>query len=146
MLENIVRPLETMDPPYYLCIHDRDFTPGQDIGLNIMDNMSLCKTVIMVLSPEFAQSEWCGFEVNAALEERILRGESFHITPVNMGGFDYSSLTHTQRVYLKKMPTVHRKDKHFLKNLIFVLKAPIHRRRRLDNNVNMDMEQMICGN
>ena len=125
VMDNIVRPLETKDPPYHLCIHDRDFTVGKDIGLNIMDNMALCKTVIMVLSAHFAKSEWCGFEVNAALEERILRGQSFCITPVTLSKDSYTSLTHVQRVFLRKMPKIKKGDRHFYRKLDFALGRPI---------------------
>ncbi|XP_025085236.1 toll-like receptor 5 [Pomacea canaliculata] len=46
-----------------LCIHQRDFP----VGGNIIDNISTCvhasKRVLFVLSPHFARSRWCQFEL-----------------------------------------------------------------------------------
>ncbi|XP_025085212.1 toll-like receptor Tollo [Pomacea canaliculata] len=46
-----------------LCVHQRDFP----VGGNIIDNISTCvhasKRVLFVLSPHFARSRWCQFEL-----------------------------------------------------------------------------------
>ncbi|XP_043941250.1 toll-like receptor 2 [Protopterus annectens] len=60
--ENLVPQLENNDPPYQVCIHDRDFKPGKTIIANIIDCISKSYKTIFVLSQNFVQSEWCHYE------------------------------------------------------------------------------------
>ncbi|XP_070537016.1 toll-like receptor 4 [Ptychodera flava] len=56
VIHELVPNLENIDPPNFkLCIHERDFLPGNDIF----------KTML-ILSPDFAASEWCYFEMRMA--------------------------------------------------------------------------------
>nr|KAG5706776.1 hypothetical protein BaRGS_007279 [Batillaria attramentaria] len=50
-----------------LCIHERDFIPGQNIVDNISDCVNSSKKVMMLFSTSFARSEWCQFELNFCL-------------------------------------------------------------------------------
>ncbi|XP_070537010.1 toll-like receptor 6 [Ptychodera flava] len=55
--------LENIDPPNFkLCIHERDFIPGNDIFENVLDSIEQSKKTMLILSPDFAASEWCYFE------------------------------------------------------------------------------------
>ncbi|XP_041349520.1 toll-like receptor 4 [Gigantopelta aegis] len=46
-----------------LCIHERDFMPGALIVNNIVDSLRRSRTVMLVLSNDFAKSHWCQFEM-----------------------------------------------------------------------------------
>ena len=46
-----------------LCIHERDFMPGALIVDNIVDSLRRSRTVVLVLSNDFAKSHWCQFEM-----------------------------------------------------------------------------------
>jgi toll-like receptor 13 len=46
-----------------LCIHERDFVPGNNIVDNIADCVSSSKKVMMVFSRHFKRSQWCQFEL-----------------------------------------------------------------------------------
>jgi hypothetical protein len=46
-----------------LCVHHRDFTPGKHIVDNIWDCVSVSQRVLILLSPSFARSQWCQFEL-----------------------------------------------------------------------------------
>nr|KAG5694086.1 hypothetical protein BaRGS_033705 [Batillaria attramentaria] len=50
-----------------LCIHERDFIPGHPIVDNIEESVQTSKKVMMVFSVEFAQSQWCQFELRLCL-------------------------------------------------------------------------------
>ncbi|XP_072919392.1 toll-like receptor 2 type-2 [Hemitrygon akajei] len=54
--------LEDNDPPYRICIHERDFKPGKPIITNIIDCISKSYKTIFILSKHFVQSEWCHYE------------------------------------------------------------------------------------
>ncbi|XP_072429743.1 toll-like receptor 2 type-2 [Chiloscyllium punctatum] len=54
--------LENNDPPYRICIHERDFKPGKSIINNIIDCISKSYKTIFILSKHFVESEWCHYE------------------------------------------------------------------------------------
>ncbi|XP_048458362.1 toll-like receptor 2 [Rhincodon typus] len=54
--------LENNEPPYRICIHERDFKPGKPIINNIIDCISKSYKTIFILSKHFVQSEWCHYE------------------------------------------------------------------------------------
>ncbi|XP_043942711.1 toll-like receptor 2 type-2 [Protopterus annectens] len=60
--DNLVLQLEDNDPPYQVCIHERDFKPGKPIITNIIDCISKSYKTVFVLSQHFVQSEWCHYE------------------------------------------------------------------------------------
>lgn len=67
--------LENHRPPYKLCIHHRDFEVGEPIVRNILNSVEHSKCMLMVLSHNFLQSEWCMLEFRTAhhkaLEDRL---------------------------------------------------------------------------
>ncbi|XP_016343513.1 toll-like receptor 2 [Sinocyclocheilus anshuiensis] len=67
--------LENSKPPYRLCIHERDFTPGKWIIDNIIENIEDSRKVIFVLSRNFVNSEWCNYELYFAQQRAI--GKTF---------------------------------------------------------------------
>ena len=125
VIRNLVKPLETMDPPYRLCLYDRDFSLGGDTCLTTMEKMALSRTTLIVLSSAMGESSWCSFQINAAIEERRLRGQPFSATPVSRDYFDHSTLTPAQRVYMGAMPTIKKGDRQFYRKLEFALGSPI---------------------
>ncbi|XP_035277694.1 toll-like receptor 18 [Anguilla anguilla] len=68
--------LENSEPPYNLCIHERDFLPGKWIIDNIIENMENSRKVIFVLSRNFVNSEWCNYELYFANQRAI--GKTFN--------------------------------------------------------------------
>ncbi len=56
---------------YKLCVHDRDFTPGKYILDNIITHLDKSRKIILVVSNEFAKSEWCRFELRLAQKRSI---------------------------------------------------------------------------
>ncbi|MBN3312109.1 TLR21 protein, partial [Atractosteus spatula] len=62
VMNNLLKQLESDDPPYRICIHERDFTPGKAIIANIIDCISKSYKTVFVLSKNFVQSEWCHYE------------------------------------------------------------------------------------
>ncbi|XP_012696789.2 toll-like receptor 6 [Clupea harengus] len=54
-----------------LCIHERDFVPGQWIVDNIINCVEASYKTIFVLSQNFVQSEWCNYELFFAQHRAI---------------------------------------------------------------------------
>ncbi|XP_035282217.1 toll-like receptor 2 type-2 isoform X2 [Anguilla anguilla] len=62
--EFLVPELEGAHPPFRLCLHKRDFLPGQWIVDNIINAMEKSHTTLFVLSRHFVSSEWCKYELD----------------------------------------------------------------------------------
>ncbi|XP_074709403.1 toll-like receptor 2 [Strix uralensis] len=67
----LLQRLESTTPPYRLCIHERDFTPGRWIIENIVENIERSAKVIFVLSRSFVDSEWCNYELYFAHQRAV---------------------------------------------------------------------------
>ena len=50
-----------------LCVHERDFIPGQNIVDNIAECVESSKKILMVFSRDFVRSQWCQFELTFCL-------------------------------------------------------------------------------
>ncbi|XP_046573907.1 toll-like receptor 4 [Haliotis rubra] len=62
-----------------MCIHDRDFLPGEVIATNIVDAIQRSRKTLVVLSPAFLKSHWCEFEYNMARMEGVSRRQNIVI-------------------------------------------------------------------
>jgi hypothetical protein len=69
VLDHIVPVLENRG--LRLCLHDRDFLPGDNIADNIIKAIRSSKTTVIVLSTDFLTSRWCLYEFNMARMESI---------------------------------------------------------------------------
>uniref|UniRef100_A0A8D2IZ08 TIR domain-containing protein n=1 Tax=Varanus komodoensis TaxID=61221 RepID=A0A8D2IZ08_VARKO len=69
--QELLRRLEASTPPYRVCIHERDFTPGRWIIDNIIENIESSRKVIFVLSRSFVDSDWCNYELYFAHQRGV---------------------------------------------------------------------------
>ncbi|XP_067682296.1 toll-like receptor 4 [Haliotis asinina] len=54
-----------------LCLHHRDFIPGEPIAANILSAIQKSQFVVIVLSPNFLDSYWCRYEFEMARMEGL---------------------------------------------------------------------------
>ena len=66
-------------PRLRLCIHDRDFLPGEAIEENILKAIDTSRKTIVVLSKNFLKSVWCEFELEIARKECVEKGRNLII-------------------------------------------------------------------
>ena len=64
--EHLMNPLEGLDPPYNLCLHERDFQVGIPICDNITRAIEGSRCTLVVVSRNWLQSDWCQFEFRVA--------------------------------------------------------------------------------
>ena len=71
-----------------LCIHERDFTPGEPIEENISRAIESSRRVILVVSPSFVTSHWCLLEMRLARQVSLERGRDILIPVIlqHIGG------------------------------------------------------------
>ena len=58
-----------------ICLHQKDFVPGNAIAENIVQAVRNSKLTLIVLSPAFVESKWCMYEFNMARMESIYSRE-----------------------------------------------------------------------
>ncbi|KAL4239515.1 hypothetical protein ACF0H5_000329 [Mactra antiquata] len=54
-----------------VCLHDKDFLPGDNIADNILDAIRNSRITLAVLSNDYVRSKWCVYEFNMARMESI---------------------------------------------------------------------------
>lgn len=116
-----------------LCIHERDFLPGQWIVDNIINCVEASYKTLFVLSNHFVQSEWCNYELffaqHSALDEQrdALVFVLLEPIPANSLPKKFLKLRSLlmQRTYLE-WPEDERKKQVFWANLRSMLKLADH--------------------
>ncbi|VDI53585.1 toll-like receptor 13 [Mytilus galloprovincialis] len=68
--EDCIQNLET-DKNLKLCIHHRDFIPGEEITVNITNAIHRSRKTICIITKSFLESYYCMFEFNMAKTEGI---------------------------------------------------------------------------
>ncbi|KAM6909017.1 toll-like receptor 2 type-2 [Xenentodon cancila] len=64
LVPQLEEPSEENLQPLTLCLHKRDFLPGQWIVDNIMNAIERSRRTVFVLSENFVQSDWCRYELD----------------------------------------------------------------------------------
>ncbi|RUS82048.1 hypothetical protein EGW08_010204, partial [Elysia chlorotica] len=72
VVDTLVPHLENGANKYRLCLHYRDFPPGESVVENIPWAIRLSRCSILVLSKDFLRKEWCIMEVRAAFQRMLL--------------------------------------------------------------------------
>ncbi|KAF7990430.1 hypothetical protein HCN44_000235 [Aphidius gifuensis] len=77
VVNNLVKNLEKGQPPFKLCVHERDWLAGEQIPTQIIQSIENSKRTIVVLSSNFLESDWANIEFRTAhrraLEDRRTR-------------------------------------------------------------------------
>ena len=66
VIDQLMNPLENLNPPYNLCLHERDFLVGVPICDNITKATECSKCTVCVVSKNWLESDWCQFEFRVA--------------------------------------------------------------------------------
>ncbi|XP_013781529.1 protein toll-like [Limulus polyphemus] len=74
---SILKELETNEPLFKVCIHDRDWLAGNAISWNIVNSVQNSRRTILVISKDFLESVWFQIEFHTAyyqmLEDKVDR-------------------------------------------------------------------------
>uniref|UniRef100_A0A8C5AED3 TIR domain-containing protein n=1 Tax=Gadus morhua TaxID=8049 RepID=A0A8C5AED3_GADMO len=117
-----------------LCIHERDFVPGQWIVDNIINCVEASYKTLFVLSNHFVQSEWCNYELFFA-QHRAIDAQQDSLVFILLEPIPTNSLPKKflklrkllmQQTYLE-WPKDERKQQVFWVNLRTMLQGADHR-------------------
>ena len=118
--ENLHEKLENHSPPYKLCIHYRDFVPGAPIIENILKNVKKSRRMIMVLSRNYIQSEWCMVEFRTA-HLNVLKGRANYLIIVLFDDVNVEALDDELKLYLRTNTYLSVQSKSFWQQLKYAL-------------------------
>lgn len=119
--EHLLPELECKDNPYKVCIHIRDWVPGQFIAEQVVNSVLDSRRTLVVLSNNFLNSVWGKLEFKTAHTQAIREGRT-RVIVVIYGDLDESKLDDEFKSYLKTNTYVKWGDKFFWNKLKYALR------------------------
>lgn len=113
--------LEAAHKGLRVCLHQRDFTPGQNVLENMADCIHQSQKVLLVLSQDFVQSRWCLLEADLSLFGSCL--ERKPVIPVLLRPCQIP-------LHLSHLTYLEATSSHFYDKLVQLLCTPNHRLAR----------------
>ncbi|XP_013380771.1 LOW QUALITY PROTEIN: protein toll-like [Lingula anatina] len=151
VVHNLRHTMENHVPPYRLCVHDRDFIVGETIFDNIMNSVQQSKRMIMVLSQNYVDSEWCMMEFRTA-HQKVLKERSKYLIIILFDDVNKDQLDEELLAYLNTSTYLEVSSKWFWKKLFYAM-PDLSKRRSLvsehsgyELNFRPDAEEGIISN
>ena len=88
-----------------LCVHERDFGPGENIIRNIWNKMEESRKVILVISNNFARSNWCKYEIDLARMIGVEKARNL-LVPVLLENVRMEDMSDSLRWIVRKLTYV----------------------------------------
>ena len=85
-----------------LCVHERDFLPGEYIFGNIWSRMEDSRKVILVVSKQFARSNYCNYEIELARMMSVEKARNL-LVPVMLENVRMEDMSDSLRWIVRKL-------------------------------------------
>ncbi|XP_068242040.1 protein toll-like isoform X2 [Palaemon carinicauda] len=120
----LVPGLENKDPKYKLCLHYRDWVPGEYIQNQIHHSVEESRRTIVVLSPNFIENVWGHLEFKAA-HSKALKDKTNRIIVIVLGEVPpKDELDEELRLYLSTRTYLLKSDPKFWEKLRYAMPHP----------------------
>ena len=88
-----------LDKKEIVCgFHEKDFIPGVTISENIVQCVKRSRKIAVIITPEFKESEWCKYDLDIALNDKIKSGESL-IIPLHLNLTDQEQIPDALQIF-----------------------------------------------
>ena len=115
---NLLPKLENHNPPYRVCVHDRDFMPGAYIEDNIMEAVQSSRRMIMVLSQNYLKSDGCMLEFRVT-HNKVLNDRTNYLILVPYDDVNISELDEDMKLYIRTNTYLAKFNKSFYDKLLY---------------------------
>ncbi|XP_013400782.1 toll-like receptor 13 [Lingula anatina] len=133
------------DIVFNVCIHSRNFLPGDYIIDSIVEKMEASKVGILIISQHFLESDWCRYEVDIA-QAKVLRERRKSLIVVFLEKIPPDQLPKTLRLMKRHVTYLEwpeeendGKKEEFWKKLKLAL---LKKTRQIDEALNIEEEQV----
>ena len=109
--------LEWREKPFRVCLPYRDFIPGKEIAVNILESIQSSKCTTLLVSNHFLVCPWCRYTFKQAHYEAI-KEQNCEIIVVLLEDIDQSIIQPDMKVYIKTGTYLKISDRHFLSKLL----------------------------
>ncbi|KAL3279760.1 hypothetical protein HHI36_017268 [Cryptolaemus montrouzieri] len=120
VLENLVAVLENGPKPYKLCVHFRNWIPGEFISTQVTSSVRDSRRTMVILSSNFLESVWGKMEFRTAHSEAMREGRA-RVIIVLIGDINIDSLDDELRAYMKTNTYIKWGDPWFWDKLKYAL-------------------------
>ena len=141
VIDQLMNPLENLDPPYNLCLHERDFLIGEPICDNIRKAVEGSKCTVCVVSKNWLESEWCQFEFRVAHSLAIVE-KQIRLLVILKEEIPKNKISGYLKFYMKTFTYLDRSHPLFWSRLLNDLPRPDGDNIRLENEQRDDIELM----
>ncbi|XP_076275975.1 uncharacterized protein LOC143206958 isoform X2 [Rhynchophorus ferrugineus] len=116
----LLKELESGDIPFKICIHYRNWLPGEFISKQIIDSVLNSRRTLVILSNNFMESVWGKMEFRTAHTQAISEGRA-RVIVVLYGDLNEDTLDEEMKNYLKTNTYVKWGDPWFWNKLKYAL-------------------------
>ncbi|XP_064643285.1 toll-like receptor 2 [Lineus longissimus] len=125
---NQLKPKLEDEAGYRICLHHRDFTIGEFITDNIVKCIDRSRKTLLILSDDFAKSQWCQLELSVA-QHKLFYDDRDVLILVKLNDVSPENITGTMQVVMRTKTFITWSDALaeqdlFWKQLILALKRP----------------------
>lgn len=120
IIPELIEKLEEGPKPYKLCLHFRNWQPGEFISRNIANSIADSRRTIVILSKNFLESEWGKMEFRVA-HKQALEENRTRVIIILLGEIPMDNLDDEIKAYLNTNTYLKWGDPWFWKKLHYAL-------------------------
>ncbi|XP_066245494.1 protein toll-like [Euwallacea similis] len=129
--DHLLPGLESGEKTYKVCIHERDWAPGEFISRQIFKSVRQSRRTLVVLTDSFLDSHWGKMEFLTAYSEALREGRT-RVIVVIYGELNMDNMGNEFKSYLMTNTYISWGEKHFWRKLRYALPHSNKKARKLE--------------